>query len=406
MVVGLINAGLMDFVQAVGVILGSNIGSTILPQIVALNPEAFALPVIGFGMVMHLFFVNRKVKEVGLIFLGLGILFLGLSLMKAAIPPEARGIIQKLFLLSSDDLKGIILGLIVGTVATALIQASGVTVGILVVLASQGMITDLKQVIPLVLGCNIGTCVTALLASLGTNVEAKRAAAAHIFFNIFGALLTLTVFYPFYIWIIPKIGGNLGHQVANFHVMVKFIDAFLFLPIVRPFSAFIAWIVPAKTMEKPAMDTPQYLDDRFIREPVVAIELAVKEIIRLGKISKNMVKYAMDGFLYNDKALLDRVEVHRDAVLRLRLAIFDYVIRISEQDLSRKDLQRIPKLIMSLNNFDRVAGHAVRLLQLGRNKVSKNIPLVGTALMELKNVYREVDTMLTEVSAYLPEFKR
>jgi phosphate:Na+ symporter len=326
--------------------------------------------------------------------------------MKGAIPYEAREVIQKLFLLGSGDFKGMLLGLAVGAIATAVVQASGVTVGIIVVLASQGMVTDLKQAIPLVLGCSIGTCVTALLASIGTDVGAKRAAVSHTFFNIFGAFLTLSVFYPFYVWSVPKIGGGLGQQVANFHVMVKLIDAFIFLPIVKPFAQFIAWIVPDKVAEKPAMDVPRYLDDRFVKEPVVAVELAVKEIIRLGEISRNMVKYAMDGFMYNDQMLLDRVEVYRDAVFNLRTAIFDYVIRISEHDLSKEERERLPKLIMSLNNFDRVAGHAVRLLELGRTKVSKNIPLVGAALKELKSVYREVDTMLTEVSAYLPGFKR
>ena len=201
-------------------------------------------------------------------------------------------------------------------------------------------------------------------------------------------------------------GGNLGQQVANFHVLVKLIDAFLFLPIVRHFAKFIEWFVPDKMAKKPAMDTPQYLDDRFVREPVVAVELAIKEIIRLGNISRNMVKHAMDGVMYNDERLLDKVEGFRKAVAKLRTAIFDYIIKISEQDLSREDRERLPKLIMSLNNFDRVAGHAVRLLELGRTKVAKNIPLVGAALKELKAVYREVDTMLTEVSAFLPQFKR
>jgi phosphate:Na+ symporter len=357
-------------------------------------------------MVMHVFFSDTKIKKTGLTLLGLGILFLGLSLMKNAIPSEAQQVIQKLFLLSSGDLKGIFMGLAVGIVATAVVQASGITVGIIVVLASEGMVTDLKQAIPLVLGCSIGTCVTALLASIGTEVGAKRAAVSHTFFNVFGAFLTLTVLYPFYVWSVPKMGGNLGQQVANFHVLVKLIDAFLFLPIVRHFAKFIEWFVPDKMAKKPAMDTPQYLDDRFVREPVVAVELAIKEIIRLGNISRNMVKHAMDGFMYNDERLLDKVEGFSKAVVKLRTAIFDYVIMISEQDLSREDRERLPKLIMSLNNFDRVAGHAVRLLELGRTKVAKNIPLVGAALKELKAVYREVDTMLTEVSAFLPQFKR
>jgi len=119
-----------------------------------------------------------------------------------------------------------------------------------------------------------------------------------------------------------------------------------------------------------------------------------------------MIKYAMDGFMYNDARLLNRVEEYGRAVHSLRKAISRYVIQISQQDLSEEDAERIPKLILSVNNFDRVSGHALRLLELGRIKVSKNIPLMGSALNELKRTYREVDTMLTEVSRYLPEFKR
>ncbi|MBW1739681.1 MAG: Na/Pi cotransporter family protein [Deltaproteobacteria bacterium] len=406
MVVGLINAGLMDFIQSIGVILGANIGSTVLPQIVALNPDQLALPAIGFGMVLHLFFRNDRVKDSGLILLGFGMLFLGLIFMKTAIPAEAQEIIQKLFLISSGGLKGVLIGLAIGAIATAIVQASGITVGIIVLLASQGMVADLKAAVPLILGCNIGTCVTALVASIGTDAESKRAAVSHTFFNVFGAFLTLVVFYPFYLWLIPRIGGSLAHQIANLHVMVKLVDALLFLPIVGPFSRFIAWVVPAKVIEQPGIETPRYLDDKFVEEPVVAIELAIKEIVRLGEISRNMIKYAMDGFMYNDEALLDRVEAYRKAVRSLREAISRYVIQISQQDLSKEEAERVPKLILSVNNFDRVAGHAVRLLELGRTKVSKNIPLVGSALNELKNIYREVDTMLTEVSGYLPEFKR
>ncbi|UCG80244.1 MAG: Na/Pi cotransporter family protein [Desulfobacterales bacterium] len=406
MVVGLVNAGLMNLVQSIGVILGANIGSTILPQIVALNPEQWALPAIGVGMVLHLFFKNAKVKDNGLVLLGFGMLFLGLGLMKEAIPAGIQELIQDFFVLSSGSLKGILIGLTVGTVATAVVQASGVTVGIIVVLASQGIVTDLNQSIPLILGCNIGTCVTALIASIGTNSESKRAAVSHVFFNIFGAFLTLVVFYQLYLWLIPKIGGSLAHQIANLHVTVKLVDALLFLPIVGHFSRFISFIVPAKVVEKPSIETPQYLDDKFVEEPVVAIELAIKEIVRLGEISRNMIKYAMDGFMYNDEALLNRVEANRKAVRTLGEAISRYVIQFSRQDLTKEEAERVPKLILSVNNFDRVARHAVRLLELGRTKVSKNIPLVGSALQELKNTYREVDAMLTEVSGYLPEFKR
>ncbi len=406
MVIGLINAGLINFFQSIGVILGANIGTTITAQLVAFNPEQWALPAIGLGMVLHLFFKDARVKDSGLILLGFGILFLGLVLMKKAIPTESHHIIKNLFLLSSGSPKGILIGLAVGTVATAIVQSSSVTVSILVMLASQGMVGDLKEAIPLILGCNIGTCVTALIASIGTDVDSKRAAISHAFFNFFGVFLTLVIFYQFYLWIIPKMGGSLAHQIANIHVMIKLMDAFLFLPIVGYFSRFICWIVPAGAVEKPGIETPQYLDDKFVKEPVIAIELAIKEIVRLGEISRNMIKYAMDGFMYNDERLLNRVEEYAKGVQSLREAISRYVIQISQQDLSEEEAERIPMLILSVNNFERVAGHSLRLLELGRTKVSKNIPLMGSALNELKRTYREVDTMLTEVSRYLPEFKR
>jgi phosphate:Na+ symporter len=406
MVVGLVNAGLINFFQSIGVILGANIGTTVTSQIVALNPEQWALPAIGAGMVLHLFFKSAKIKDGGLILLGFGILFLGVVFMKKAISSEAQEVIKNLFLLSSGTLKGILIGLTVGTIATAIVQSSSVTVSIIVMLASQGMVGDLKEAIPLILGCNIGSCVTALIACIGTDVESKRAAISHAFFNFFGAFLTLVVLYQFYLWLIPKLGGGIAHQIANIHVMIKLMNVCLFLPIVGPFSRFISWSVPARVVEKPGIESPQYLDERFVKEPLVAIELAIREIVRLGEISRNMIKYAMDGFVYNDEVLLGRVEEYGKAVQSLREAISGYVIRISQQDLSKEEAERVPRLILSVNNFDRVAGYGVRLLELGRTKASKNIPLVGSALNELKNVYREVDTMLTEVSGYLPEFKR
>ena len=406
MIVGFINAGLMDFVQSVGVIIGANVGTTVTTQIVALKLDQWALPAIGLGVILHLFLRDSRMKDSGLVLLGFGMLFLGLVFMKEAIPPEAQKVIQRLFLLSSGDLKGILLGLTVGTIATALVQSSSVTVSLIVVLASEGMVADLQGAIPLILGCNIGTCITALIASIGSSVDSKRAAVAHAFFNVFGAILTLTVFYHFYLWLIPAIGGGLAHEIANLHVTVKVVDAFLFLPIVKPFSRAIEFLVPAREAKKVSLETPQYLDDRFVTEPVVASELAVKEAVRLGQISRNMVKYAMDGFMYNDEARLDRAESYAIAIRRLREAILGYVIQIAEQDLDSEEAERVPKLILSVNNFDRVAGHAMRLLELGRTKVSKRIPLVRSALNELKSSYREVDKMLTEVSHYLPEFKR
>ena len=406
MVVGIVNAGLLEFAGSMGIILGCNIGNAVTAQIVALKIEHYALPAIGIGMVLYIFFKSTGSKNIGMILLGFGMLFLGITFMKDAIPPGAQVFIRKLFLMSGAGFKGTLIGLAVGTVATIIVQTSGVTVSLIVILALQGLVTDLSGVIPLILGCNIGTCVTALIASMGTNTDSKRVAVAHTFFNVIAAVVTLVAFYPVYLRFIPRIGGNMAHQVANVHLAIKLVSAIVFLPFAVPFSRLIAWIMPGKVEERPAIEEPQYLRERFIKTPAVAIELAIKEIVRLGEICRNMIKYAMDGFMYNDEVLLNHVEEYSKAVHGLQTAISRYVIEISQQVLSEEEAEMVPKLILSVNNFDRVAGYATRLLDMGRIKVSKDIPLVGSALNELKNIYREVDVMLTEVSGYLPGFKR
>ncbi|RLB16958.1 MAG: hypothetical protein DRG63_04480 [Deltaproteobacteria bacterium] len=406
MVVGFVNAGLLEFTQSIGVILGANIGTTVTTQVVALKLDQFALPAIGLGMIMYLFFDARKVKQAGQAVMGFGLLFLGIVIMKNAIPPEAKETIRHLFLMSSGTLKGTLFGLLVGTVATAIVQSSSITVSLIVILAFQGLVTDLKEVIPLILGCNIGTCTTALLASLKTDREAQRAAAAHTFFNIFGALMTLTIFYHLYLWVIPKIGGNMPHQIANLHVMIKLVDAVIFVPIVRPFSRFLTWFVPEKRILARELARPHYLIEGIKQDPTAALELAIKETVRFGGICRAVIKTAMDGFTYNDEELLKRGHIYAQAARTLRNTIMDFVIDLSARDISEDEAKKVANIIVSLYNFDKVLTQARKLLKLGQTKAACNIPLMGSALEELKKIYHEVDDALTEVSGRLPEFHR
>ncbi len=406
MVVGLVNAGLLEFVQSVGVILGANVGTTVTTQVVALKLDQFALPAIGMGMILYMFFKKSKIQQAGISILGFGLLFLGIVIMKNSIPPEARGLMRSLFLMSSGTVSGTLFGLLIGTIATAIVQSSSITVSLIVILAFQGLVTDLREAIPLILGCNIGTCTTALLAALKTTRESQRAAIAHTFFNVFGAILTLTILYPFYTWFIPKLGGSLAHQIANLHVAIKLVDAILFIPITRPFARLITRIVPEKKSLEMELSTPQYLLRDVIDDPPVAIELAVKELVRLGELCRIMVKHAMDGFTYNDTTLLKKGITYGKAAKNLRNAIMDYIITLSTEDLSEKDAKRVSELFISIYNFDRVMDQAERLISMGKTKAAENIPLFGSALNELKRTYREVDDALTTVSSYLPEFKR
>ena len=406
MVVGFVNAGLLDFVHSIGIILGANVGTTVTTQIVALKLDQLALPAIGLGMVMYLFSRSSSFRHSGAALLGFGLLFLGIAIMKNSIPPEAQGLIRRLFTLSSGTLSGTLLGLLIGTVATAVVQSSSITVSLIVILAMQGTVHSLDEALPLILGCNIGTCVTALLASVKASREAIRVALAHTFFNVFGAFFTLVIIRPFYLWAIPALGGDLARQIANVHVMIKLVDAVIFLPIVRPFASLITRLVPEEKSVAIDLGEPRYLMKEYTAEPPVGLAIALKEILRLGWLCRAAVKASMDGFTYNKKELIEKGQTYADAASRLQKTIMDFLTSLSSQDLSEEEARQARDLILSLYHFARVINEVRELIHLGKIKISKNIPLSSKALNELKKVYREVDAAFSEIQTLLPEFAR
>ncbi|MCK4826906.1 Na/Pi cotransporter family protein, partial [bacterium] len=226
MVVGFVNAGLMTLTQAIGVIFGANIGTTITAQIIAFKLTAVALPAIAIGACLYLFSPKRFWKFFGLFCLGFGILFLGLKIMTSMIKPFAGDpVIQNIFVQFSENP---FLGILIGAGVTALFQSSSVTTGMIITLASIGLF-DLQAAIPLIFGCNIGTCVTAILASLGTTISAKRAALAHVLFNIMITLLFLPTL-PFYYKIIATTSGDIARQVANAHTLFNIVGTLVLVP--------------------------------------------------------------------------------------------------------------------------------------------------------------------------------
>lgn len=196
------------------------------------------------------------------------------------------------------------------------------------------------------------------------------------------------------------------HKIANLHVMIKLVDAVIFIPIVKPFSRFLTRLVPEKRIPARELAKPHYLIERVKQDPTAALELAIKETVRFGGICRAIIKTAMDGFTYNDKELLKRGDTYAQAARSLRNTIMDFVIDLSTQDISEEEAKKVSDIIVSLYNFDKVLTQGRKLLRLGRTKAAKNIPLAGTALEELKRVYRDVDDALTEVSSRLPEFQR
>ena len=302
MVVSFVNAGLMSLLQATGVILGSNIGTTITAQMVSFNLEVVAPIFIGIGAILMLISKKKKVKDIAVISVGFGILFMGMGLMSSSMKPIAELSVFKDVIIVMGRYS--ILGVLVGIVMTAIVQSSSATTSILVALAAAGTI-DLNVAFPIVLGCNIGTCVTAILASLTANKTAKKAALLHLLFKIFGTI----IFLPLTAYIIKMViyltPSNLGRQVANAHTIFNILTTIVVLPISQYFVKFVDKILPDD--EEKEICGSIYLDKKLLETPVVASTQVIKETIRMAKIARDNFKLSMKAFFSDEEQNIELI---------------------------------------------------------------------------------------------------
>ncbi|MCJ7646837.1 Na/Pi cotransporter family protein, partial [bacterium] len=266
--VGFVNAGLMTLRQSIGVILGADIGTTVTAQLIAFKLTDYALPVIGLGMALNLFARKKFYKNIGEFLFGFGILFLGLNILTGSVKPFGGSeSVRNAFVIFS---KSPITGIATGMVVTMIIQSSSVTVGLVLALASAGLI-DLKGAIPLILGDNIGTCITAILASIGTTISAKRTAIAHVTFKVLGVLLLLP-FLPYYEKFVATTATSIMRQCANAHTIFNVIITTLFLPLAGVLARTIEKAVPGK--ETVVEVGPKHLERHLLNTPVLALQAA------------------------------------------------------------------------------------------------------------------------------------
>ena len=283
MVVGFVNAGIMTLAQAVGVIIGSNVGTTLTAQIISFDIDFLALPAIGLGAFLNFFGRRRFHKYVGQAILGFGLLFLGLMTMSAGMRPlQDMSFFQEMIIAFSDYP---LLGVMVAAVFTALLQSSSASTGVIISLSLNDMIT-FEAAIPLILGTNLGTCITVILASVGANLAARKTAVAHVFFNVFGIILVLLLLKPFS-YIILESAATIPRQVANAHTLFNVFNTLLVLVFFNKFTAVINKLVPGE--EKEVEKGSKFLDRRMLKTPEPAIAGARQEIIRMGRIAREMV---------------------------------------------------------------------------------------------------------------------
>jgi len=388
-VVGVVNAGLMSLTQALGVIFGANIGTTITAQLIAFKLTDYGLPIIGLGMFILFFARNKTYKYVGEFLLGFGILFLGLNILTNTVKPLGHyPWFNNLFIKFSKEP---LLAILAGTVVTAVLQSSSVTTGMVLGLAMANLI-DLKAAVPLVLGCNIGTCVTAMIASIGTSISARRAAIAHALFNIIG----VAIFLPFlngFQNLVMHTSHSLSRQIANAHTLFNVINTLIFLPFTGLYAKLLTNIVRGKEEEEIEY-LPKYLERHLLNTPPIAIEAAVKEIIRVLGLTEKMIVLAMEGFLKNNPNVLDKITRGEEAVDSLREAITNYLVELMQKELSQEQSKKIPPLIHVINDVERIGDHAENLRDLAQQKIENRMPFSDTAIEELKRMREEIIKMI------------
>ena len=412
LVVGFISAGLISLTQAISIIVGAHVGSTLTVQIIAFNVTEYSLLMVAFGFGLRFIVKNEKLKYLGLMLMGFGLIFLGMQFMSDATRPLRT---YQPFINSMSQMKNPLIGILAATVFTAIIQSSAATIGIVIALASQGFI-NLEAGISLVFGANIGTCVTALLASIGNPRESKQAALSHIIINIIGVLLWLPFIYqlddlvrflsPAFPGLkdIDRIAAEAPRQIANAHTIFNFVNTLILLPLITPLGKFISRILPVKpyvTLEK---IKPKYLDEASLTTPSIALELVRMELSRQSRRALVMIKEIADSVLFSDKEKLKRIKKMDDDVDALHEYIIEYLSKLSKRELSKNESRLMQSYIIASNYIEYI-GDVIEtnLVTLGRERVRAEIEFSKKSEPYLRDFFEKVTWCAEESFASLIE---
>jgi phosphate:Na+ symporter len=382
MVVSFVNAGLMNLLQAAGVIMGANIGTTITAQMVSFKLDAIAPLFIGAGAIVLLVAKKKRVRDLASIALGFGILFMGMGVMSGAMKPIAEASWFREFVIVVAD--NSILGLLAGLGMTAVVQSSSATTGILVALATTGAI-DMRLAFPVILGCNIGTCVTAILASLGANRTAKKAALVHLLFNTIGAIIFFPFIDPFIRLVTATDPTNVARQVANAHTIFNVTVTVLLLPLSAYLVKIVNKILPGDAeIEK---EGAIYLDKKLLETPIVANGQVFKETLRMATKAKENLALAMNAFTENNVESVDKVYQNEKIINALEKDITDYLVELSQLELPEEDIKLFSSTYHVINDIERIGDHAENIADLAIEKINKNIHLGESAKEELSIIF-------------------
>ena len=411
MIIGFVNAALLTLKQAICVIIGTNVGTTATAWLVsisgvgALKITIYALPAVGFGFLMMTLGTTRRTKSIGQIMLGFGILFVGINFMKDAFQPlQSSTRIQELFVSLGNRP---ILAILAGAVVTTLLQSSSAAIAIVQLLASGGAFgSDWQSVlnvsIPFVLGSNIGTTITAQLAALQANLNAKRTAWAHTIFNTLGACIA----YPFVHFglfgdLVYKISpwelgpATIAANIAIAHTVFNVGNSSIFLPLSGILRRIVVKLVPEKPGDIAAK--PVILEEHLLDTPVIALEQSKREIIRMAKTAKQAVENCISAIVNNDRRTLETIRQIEDFVDEFQIAITTYLTALSRRQLSDEVSIELPVLLHTVNDLERIGDHAVNVVEITERKIEKKLSFSDLALAEIGQLRKEIEQMFGSV---------
>lgn len=404
MVVGMVNAGLMTLRQATGVIMGTNIGTTITAWLVALQITDYGLPILGLAALIYLFSKNERIQYTALVFLGLGMVFFGLELMKSGMRPlrSMPEFISLIAAFAPTSIMGLLKCVFIGAFTTALVQSSSATVAITITLATTGSIT-FETAAALVLGENIGTTVTAFLASLGTNTTAKRAALAHFFFNLIGVTILIPIFQHFIHflnWILPE-HLPIATRIAFTHTSFNSMIILLLLPLLEPFTRLVELAVPGKKIKEKSHLT--YIDLRLYDSPGLAIQQSYREILLMSENIQKMMGWlrsAMSEPAQN--TLLENKLFHREQIFDLiQKEIMEFIDRMMTGTLSHDVTKEARKQLRMADEFESISDYIITLLKLRCRMRNSNLSFSDTGREELLGLHDFVTDYLVHIEKAL-----
>jgi phosphate:Na+ symporter len=408
MVVGFVNGGFMTLMQALGVVIGANIGTTITGWILALKIGKYGLPILGVSALVYLFVKNERVRYSAMAICGVGMIFFGLETMSSGFKnPEVNSLLLDLFAtMSGKTVLGVIKCAFIGALATMVVQSSSATLGVTIALAQSGII-EFHTAAALILGLNIGTTITALLASLGTTVNAKRAAYAHIIFNVIGTVWLIPIFFwytSFIELILSTFGGvfslapGIVTKIALMHSGFNIVNTIVFLPFLKPFANLITRLVP----DKDHKETPHltFLDVRLLDSPALGIAQSQDEIIRMSKhMTKmsSMLRYSLESDHIDDNNT--RRVFHREEILDIMQdEVTEFVSHILSGNIPSEIVDSGREQLRMADEYESVSDYYAKILKLNLKRIKNEIDFTEGGRDDLLTLHDKVDEYLRLVS--------